>query len=292
MKTVLGLMVCALSLLTFASTAHSSGPGVEASGDFAFDLGTAAGTVHFAGHIQPQTGTPTGQITLNATIDVTPDTCEQVNLGTEENPILADLCEHGNAQSTPVTLNFLIDRMVVVNNRAAMSGTINDESPFNGLHAILTVEEARGNDGFTWGVYKTKVVNTTAKDYEFCDRGYVPPDDCGELNICPVPSTSCFVVEGPPPTDDPGAGMTWTASDYELCPYPPNDDFGNHVPPDPRPGHYTCYTGALDPHGRFAGIPIDATLTITNAESFPLSSYPLTPVPIGGGNKITVKDNS
>jgi hypothetical protein len=297
MKTVLGLVVCAISLLTFASTAHSGG--AEASGDFAFALGTAAGTVHFAGHIDPHTG-PTGQITLNATVDVSGEECHSVPVQSGDNTILVPVCEpigedteNGAFMSQEtVTLNFLIDRMVVVDGRAAMSGTINDESPFNGLHTILTVEDAGGNDGFTWGIYKTKLVNTNAKDFEFCYRGYVPPDDCGELNICPVPSTSCFAVEGPPPADDPGAGMTWTASDYELCPYPPNNNTQNNVPPDPRPGHYTCYTGALDPHGKLAGIPVEATLTITDAESFPLSSYPLTPVPNGGGNKIQVKDNS
>jgi hypothetical protein len=297
MKNMLGLLVCALSILAFASTAQSGG--AEASGTFTFDLGTATGTVNFAGQVNHKDGTASGQISFNATVDVSGETCQLVPQGSGDNVVLVYVCEPtGNdpengavmSQQT-VALNFLIADMVVTNNRAAMSGTIVGDSPFAGQHTILAVENASGNDGFTWGVYKPKFVNQFATDYEFCDRGYRPPDDCGELNICPIPPTGCFVVEGPPPPDDPGAGLTYVASDYELCPYPPPTDTDNFLPAG-DPHNYTCYTGAPDPNPQPAGIPIFATQTLTNADSFPLFTYPMTPIPHGGGNKLTVKDNS
>lgn len=298
MKNGFGLLVCALALLAFASTAQSDqgqNGGGEASGNFTFDLGTAAGTTSLFGQLRND-GTVNGQISFNAEIDVSGEVCQQdVCEPTGETDDSCDACEQSVQVSMfreTVGLNFLIDRMVLDGNRACMSGTINDESPFNGLHTILAVENASGNDGFTWGIYKTKTVNTNAKDYEFCYRGYSPPDDCGELNNCPVPSPGCVAFEGPPPPDDPGAGLTYVASDYELCPYPPPSDNPpyNFVPEDPN--NHPCYTGNPDPHGGPAGIPVLATLTITHCESFPLFSYPMTPIPHGGGNKLNVKQNS
>ena len=296
MKNIACLIVCAFSLLALASTAQSGGG--EASGTFTFGLGTATGTTDFFGQLRKD-GTVNGQISFNATVDEGDETCARVPVQSGDNTVLVPVCEpNGNTQPTAVALDFLIDCMVIADTRAAMSGTIVGDSPFAGLHTILAVESAGSNDAFTWGVYKTKVVNTNAKDYEFCYRGYTPPDDCGELNICPVPSTGCFVNEGPPPPDDPGAGLTYVASDYELCPYPPPTIDGNFLGPVSEgnaggdPHNYTCYTGAADPHTRPAGIPVEATLTITNAESFPLFAYPMTPVPHGGGNKITVTDKN
>jgi hypothetical protein len=288
MKSILSVIVCAFSLLAFASTAQSDNG--DASGTFTFDLGTAAGTVNFSAHLPHKDDPASGQISFNAAVDVSDEVCWNV-AGVEQPPQyvcepLGDYTGEGLPQEN-VVLNLLIDRMVITDNRAAMSGTITGESPFAGLHTILAVENAGGNDGFTWGVYKTKVVNTNAKDYDRCPN-YTPPDDCGEFD-CPPPPTGCVNGTGGP--DDTGATLTYTASDYELCPYPPPSNTQNNVPEDPRPGFYTCYTGAPDPNGRPAGIPVQATETITTAESFPLFTYPMTPVPHGGGNKISVKDN-
>jgi hypothetical protein len=290
MKKLLGFGLCALSLLAFASTAQSDGG--DASGSFTFDLGTAAGTVNFAGHLAHKDDPASGQISLHATIDVSGETCQQVPVQSGDNTILVDVCEPtGDTTPTTVALDFLIDRMVVVDNRAAMSGTIvNESSPFNNQHTILAVENASGNDGFTWGVYKTKIVNTNAKDYDFC-QGPPDPNLCENEN-CPTPSCFCDgVVEctGEICQCHPGATLTYTATDYELCLYPPPSDTENFVPPDPH--NYTCSPGAPDPHGRLAGIPILATQTITDALSFPLFTYPMTLIPHGGGNKVSVKPN-
>src|SRR5713226_6394526 len=112
MKNGLGLSVCALALLAFASTAQSDGG--DASGSFTFDLGTAAGTVNFFGHLAHKDQPASGQISFNATVDASDETCEPVNVGTVENPIYVYVCEpNGNTQPTLVDLNFLIDRMVV-----------------------------------------------------------------------------------------------------------------------------------------------------------------------------------
>jgi hypothetical protein len=288
MKNGLGLLVCALTLLAFASTAQSDGG--DASGTFTFALGTAAGTVNFAGHLPHKDNPASGQISFNATVDASDETCEPVPVQSGDNTIIVYVCEpNGNTQPTLVDLDFQIDRMVVVDNRAAMSGTIGGESPYAGLHTILAVENASGNDGFTWGVYKTKVVNTTATDYDFCPN-YTPPDNCGEFD-CPPPPGCNFDGRVIDDHNVPSYQLTYTATDYELCPYPPPSNDQNNVPEDPRPGHYTCYTGAPDPNPRPAGIPVLATQTITTAESFPLFTYPMTPVPHGGGNKISVKSN-
>jgi hypothetical protein len=287
MKKGLGLLVCALTLLAFASTAQSDGG--DASGTFTFALGTAAGTVNFAAHLAHKDDPATGQVSLHATIDVSDETCQQVPVQSGDNTILVDVCEpNGNTQPTPVALDFLIDRMVIVDNRAAMSGMIVGDSPFAGQHSILAVENASGGDGFTWGVYKNKFVNPNAKDFDFCQS---PPDpNLCENESCPTPSCFCdgtVQCQGEFCQCNPGATLTYTASDYELCPYPPNDDTQNFVPPDPH--NYTCYTGAPDPHAQPAGIPLFQITT--DAVSFPLFAYPMTPIPHGGGNKLTVKPN-
>jgi hypothetical protein len=291
MKNGLGLLVCALSLLAFASTAQSGGG--EASGTFTFDLGTATGTTNFFGQLRKD-GTVNGQISFNATVDDSGEACELVPVQSGDNTILVPVCEPtGITARTSVPLDFLIDCMVIANNRAAMSGTIVGDSPFAGLHTILAVENASGNDGFTWGVYKTKTVNTNAKDYDFCPN-YTPPD-CGELD-CPPPPTGCINgqdPQNPSNTGDTGATLSWAATDYELCPYPPPSDTQNNVPPDPH--NYVCFGGHdPDPNGYLTGIPVLATPahTITRCDSFPLFTYPMTPVPHGGGNKVNVKLNS
>jgi hypothetical protein len=277
--------------LAFASTAQSDNG--DASGTFTFALGTAAGTVNFAGHLAHKDDPATGQISLHATIDVSNEVCWPVNVGTGDNQIYVDVCEpigDDTGQGLPredAALDFLIDRMVIADSRAAMSGTISGDSPFAGLHTILAVENASGNDGFTWGVYKTKVVNTTATDYDFCPN-FTPPDNCGEFD-CPPPPACNFdglVIDD---QNVPSYSLTYTATDYDLCPYPPPSDTQNNVPPDPH--NYVCFTGQPDPNGRPAGIPVLATQTIINALSFPLFTYPMTLIPHGGGNKVTVKNN-
>ena len=288
MKNGLGLLVCALTLLAFASTAQSDGG--DASGTFTFDLGTATGTVNFFGHLAHKDQPASGQISLHATIDVSDEVCWNV-AGVEEPPQY--VCEPigDTGQGLPrenAALNFQIDRMVVAVNRAAMSGTIVGDSPFAGLHTILAVENASGNDGFTWGVYKTKVVNTTATDYDFCPN-YTPPDNCGEFD-CPPPPACNFDGRVINDQNVPSYQLTYAASDYDLCPYPPPTDTDNFLPAG-DPHNYTCFTGAPDPHTLPAGIPILATQTITDALSFPLFTYPMTLIPHGGGNKVSVKPN-
>ena len=292
MKNILCLTVCMLSLLAFASTAQSGGG--EASGTFAFDLGTAAGTVNFSGELEKD-GTVSGQISFNATVDASGETCQPVNVGTEEQPVYVDVCEptgndpeNGAVMSrTSVPLNLLIDRMVIADNRAAMSGTIVGDSPFAGQHTILAVESASNNDLFTWGVYKTKTVNTNAKDNDFCQG---PPDPllCENSESCPIPACFCDGIEVNE-VCTPGSSQSWTATDYELCLYPPPSDTENFVPADPH--NYVCFTGSPDPNGKPAGIPVLATHTITHADSFPLFTYPMTPIPHGGGNKVKIKEN-
>jgi hypothetical protein len=288
MKNGLGVLVCALSLLALASTAQSGGQ--EASGTFAFDLGTATGTVNFAA--QAPHGTPSGQISLHATIDISGEACQQVNVGTEENPDIRNVCEPtGSTTPTNVALDLLIDHMVVVNNRAAISGTITGDSPFNGQHTILAVEDGNGsNNGFTWGVYKPKFVNTLATDYDFCPT---PPPNCVQEENCPPCRFDGLVIND---QNVPSNQLTYTASDYELCIYPPPTDTCNFLDPFPCPAgdphNYTCFTGAPDPNVRPAGIPVEAIHTLINADSFPLFTYPMTPIPNGGGNKLTVTDKN
>jgi hypothetical protein len=308
MKSVLALTIGVLAMLALASTAQAGGG--EASGTFTFALGTAAGTTSFFGQARND-GSVNGQVSFSAAVDSSHEACAQVIVGYTdgEQPIYAEVCEPiGNDPGSGVTmirenvpLNFLIDCMVISGTRAAMSGTIVDESSaFNGLHTILAVESTSNNDGFTWGVYPTKHVNTNAKDYDRCP--YDPAltmtnEGCGEFDCPPPPScvaqqdqTGAYVAPNNPDT---GATLTYAASDYELCPYPPDELLGTTVPPDPH--NYPCFNGGSpDPHGRQAGIPVDALPinTITKCDSFPLFSYPMTPVPHGGGNKVSVKNNS
>jgi hypothetical protein len=311
MKKVLAVTIGVLAMLSLASTAQAGGG--EASGTFTFDLGTAAGSTSLFGQLRND-GSVNGQISFSAAVDSSGEACAQVIVGYTdgEQPIYANVCEPtGNDPDNGVTmfrenvpLNFLIDCMVISGTRAAMSGTIVDESSaFNGLHTILAVESTSNNDGFTWGVYPTKHVNTNAKDYDLCP--YDPSltmttDGCGDGCVIGDQPASCFATQDQtgayvaPNNPDTGATLTYAASDYELCPYPPDELLGTVVPADPH--NYPCFNGNTnpDPNGRPAGIPVDAlpANTITKCSSFPLFSYPMTPIPHGGGNKVTVKNNS
>ena len=247
MKSFLGLIVCAFSLLAFASTAHSNG---EANGDFDFSLSGATGTVIFAGGIN-NAGVVNGGMTFTATVDV-------ANPSGEGDPVQLDVA---------IGLNF--DCMVVSGNRAAMSGTItsSDVPGYVGQQALLVVADrvegvSPPTDAFGWGVYAPRVVNFNAAD--------------DELYPCTLPET---FPDDPPvcPTLDPGRLRTWTSADAELypCTLPPG------YPEDPP----VCPTP--DPSGFTTGIPV--TPTAISCDSFPLSSYPLSLIPNGGGNKVLVK---
>src|SRR5438552_15852581 len=125
MKKGLGLLVCALTLLSFASTAQSDNG--DASGTFTFSLGTAAGTVDFAAHLPHKDNPATGQISFSAALDVSDEVCWNV-ANVEEPPQY--VCEPlgdntgGGLPRENAALNLQIDRMVLADNRAAMSGTI------------------------------------------------------------------------------------------------------------------------------------------------------------------------
>ena len=280
MKNILCLTVCALSLLAFASTAQSGGG--EASGIFAFNLGTATGTTNFFGQLRKD-GTVSGQVSFNATVDASDETCELVPVQSGDT-VLVLVCEpNGHTQATPVELDFLIDCMVLTGNRAAMGATIIGDTPFAGLHTILAVESASVNDGFTWGVYQTKTVNTNAKDYDRCPLAD-PEGQNDHTEDFPLCGFDGLVINE---QNVPSFSLTYVASDYELCPYPPPSDDQNFVPPDPH--NYACFTGNADPNGKPAGIPVLATHTITHCDSFPLGAYPLNLIPNGGGNKVSVK---
>ena len=313
MKNVLCLTVCALSLLAFASTAHSGG--AEASATFTFDLGTATGAVDFNGVIKND-GTVKGQMSLTANLDVGAEVCTVfVNPDHPELGCLVSEPADGTT-STPVALGFQIDCMLVHVNRAVMSGTVTTpvDSPLVGQHAILAVEAnvpgtSPASDAFVWGVYKPKFKNASATDYDFCpfqalDGGYNrDPDDCD--GPCPITvdclfdgnTTGEITDARTRATSTPGNSLTWAAKDYELCPYPPPDDNGNNVPEDLVQYLLNC----PDPNAFTEGIPVTPTLVscdpgivagVAQFISFPLSSYPLNLILHGGGNNVNVKDNS
>lgn len=264
MKTILSLLVSALSLLAFASTAQSQG--AEANGDFDFGLSGATGTVVFDAGIN-NAGQVNGQMTFSATVDVPDPNPDNV----------------GGTVPLSVTIGLQFDCMVASGNRAAMSGVITSANvpEYIGQQALLVVEdEVPGSsptrDAFAWGVYQPTVVNVNAKDYDFCPDFTPPsPEECGEGGCPPAPG--CTV--------DSGASMTWTATDYELCPAPPSTETENFpAPPCPDPNAFTT------------GIPTtvsvvvdDKALSLVDCGSFPLSSYPLNLIPQGGGNRVVVR---
>lgn len=285
MKSILCLTVCAFSLLAFASTAQSD-PGAEANGDFDFGLAGATGVVAFDGGVNSQ-GIVHGQMSFSATVDI-------------EDP-------EGTGGTVPLslTLGVQFDCMLADGNRAAMSGVISSASApeFIGQQALLVVEDqvegiSPTRDAFAWGVYQPTVVNVNAKDYDFCPD-YTPPTQeelgmCGEEGNqfpCPMPPPPACNFDGVSQCEGelcnnvPGASLTWTATDYDLCPQP--DPEGQNEPPA------ACVS---DPNPIMAGIPttvsvvVDGTaLSLVDCASVPLSSYPLNLIPQGGGNKVVVK---
>ena len=120
MKNILCLTVCALSLLAFASTAHSGGG--EASGSFNFSLDIATGSVDFTGAAQAN-GTAHGQMSFSATLNTSVD-------------------ENGTPVPATVSLVAPFDCVVVHGNLAALSGVItsSNDSSYVGRQTKLVVE--------------------------------------------------------------------------------------------------------------------------------------------------------
>lgn len=263
MKNILSLTVCALSLLAFASTAQSGG--AEASGDFTFAVGTATGAVQFDSVIKGNDGSIHGQMLFTATIDIGVESCTGENCQPEGT---------GNTVSSNIAVTAQFDCMVVAGNRAVMSGQINSptDSPFFGQQTILVAEVnvagiSPSTDAFAWGVYKPKVTNPNLplpSDYDFC------PAADPESEVTPPCFFDGLVIND---HNVPGALLTWTATDYELCPAPSDENPNPPCTPDPN-----AFTTGL------STIP-----TTTHCDSFPLSSYPLNLIPHGGGNKVSVK---
>jgi len=264
MKNTLGVTVCALSLLMFASSAQSGG--VEASGDFDFGLAGATGTVVFDAVVN-NAGEVRGGMTFTATVDV------------------GDPGGSGDPVPTNVAITAQWDCVLGHDGRAAMSGVITSSTvpEYVGQRTTLVVEEnvpgiSPSTDAFVWGVYQpmdptvyTRLVS--AQDHEYCrsadeDTSTGDPEGGGEILAVGDRVTPCDT--------DPGTSLTWVASDYELCPAANEDN--------PNP---TC---ATDPGAFTTGL--STTPSGVDCESFPLSSYPLNLIPHGGGNKVNVMVNS
>lgn len=241
MKNVLCLTMGALSLLLCASTAHSAS--ADARGDFTFDVEGAAGTVVFDAAIDPR-GSVNGSLSFTATVDI------------------GDPEGDGKPEPTKIGFTAQFDCMLANKNQAAMSGVITSASvkEYVGHRTTLMVEDnGAAGDGFTWGVYQPMDPTVhkqllTAQDYEYCPA----PDPDGKL----------------PCETDPGASMTWEASDYELCPYPTRED--PNPPCEKDPGAYK------------AGL--STTPTVVDCESFPLTSYPLNTIERGFGDVVVRVD--
>jgi hypothetical protein len=243
MKSVLCLTVCVLSLLVLASTAQ--GAEAEARGDFVFDVEGAAGTVIFDSAIDPR-GAVQGKMSFTATVDI----------GDPE----------GSGKAVPTKIGFTaeFDCMLAHKNQAAMSGVITSSNvrEYVGQQAtMVVVDNGVDGDTFTWGVYQPMdpAVHKqllTVQDYEYCPA--VDPDS-----------------KDPPRCEtDPGASLTWVASDYELCPYPTKE---NPNPPCEK-----------DPGAYKAGL--STTPIVVDCESFPLASYSLNEIRRGGGDVVVKVD--
>jgi hypothetical protein len=220
MKSVVRVVVCALSVLAFAPAAQSNS--WEAKGDFEFDLEGATGEVQFMGNIKDD-GTVEGQMSLAATVDVL------------ENPE-----DTGEPVQVNLTIEAGFDCMLVHDGRAAMSGVITAASVpgYVGRQTLLVVAKnvdgiQPSTDAFTWGVYQPNFVNLSATDYDFCPA--VEPDPESESES--ASSSPCIV--------DDGASRTWWASDFELC------GAGDGETPSPQcaadPGSFLAGLSTLPP---------------------------------------------
>lgn len=264
MKNILGVTVCALSLLVFTSSAQSAS--VEASGDFDFGLDGAAGTVVFNASVN-NAGEVRGAMTFSATVDV------------------GDPGGSGDPVPTNVAITAEWDCVLGHENRAAMSGVITSSTvpEYVGQRTTLVVEKnvpgiSPSTDAFAWGVYQPMDPTVharllAAQDYEYCrsedeDTSTGETEGGGEI--------LAFGDRVVPCDTDPGTSLTWVASDYELCPAANEDN--------PNP---TCTT---DPGAYTTGL--STTPSGVDCQSFPLSSYPLNLIPHGGGNNVNVSVDS
>jgi len=242
-QTVCALSLFALSLLVFASTAQ--GAAAEAKGDFVFDVEGAAGTVIFSSAIDAR-GSVQGQMSFTATVDI------------------GDPEGSGKAEPTKIGFTAEFDCMLAHKNQAAMSGVIttsNVQEYVGQRTTMMVADNGVDGDAFTWGVYQPMDPTVhkqilTAQDYEYCPAA--DPDS----------------KEPPRCETDPGASLTWEASDYELCPDPTRE---NPNPPCEK-----------DPGAYKAGL--STTPTIVDCESFPLASYPLNEIRRGGGDIVVKVD--
>lgn len=253
MKNLVCLTVCALSLLTFASTAQSKS--AQANGTFEFALEGATGAIVFQADSN-EADVLTGAMAFDATLEV-------ADPENGQDPVL-----------TTISVDAQFDCMVVVDNRAAMSGVVTAANApgYAGQQVLLVVEDKideiqQHTDGFAWGVYKPIFVNLTATDYDRCPLG--DPEEQNESG------------EGFPDCQpDPGTTLTWNTADAELYPCPVSEE-ESLTAADAS----SCPT---DPNGFVAGIP--ATPTLVDCATFPVSAYPLE-VLRGHGDKIQVKNH-
>ncbi len=265
MKNSLCLTVCALSLLAFASTAQSKSARVHGAFDFMLD--GAMGAIVF--DADGDDAGVHGHMSLTATLDI----------GNPEGD--------GSTAFTHLAVEAQFDCLLVNDNQAAMSGVVTSANvpEYVGQQVILAVVERvdgirQPTDAFTWSVYKPKFVNLNATDYDFCPA-YTPPTredlGCDSGGPCEFPRAPGCYSDGAMINNDnvPGASLTWTATDYELCPAP---DEENPNPP--------C---EADPNAFTAGI--TKLSTATGCDSFSLSAYPLNLIPRGHGNRLQVKLN-
>jgi hypothetical protein len=181
--------VLALVLLSFATsqlaTAQTAGQSAKGTYQFSFEDGYAK-YADFDAATQAD-GSTTGQIFFSDEQEVTDQDVD----GTGD-PNLTQTYQGFYVRAT-------FDGLVINNNQAVMSGTVNDSSTryLIGQRVLLTVEDNGDNtrvaDKLTWGFYQQVEKRWVASD--------------AELSV------------------DPGVGMTWVATDAER-----RDDQGVSMP--------------------------------------------------------------
>lgn len=175
----------ALFLLSFATPSLTNAQTASGTYQFSFEDGYTK-YVEFDAKTQAD-GSTTGQLLLS----------DEATLTYQDVDGAGD--PEGKYPGFYIKANF--DGMVVKDNQAVMSGTVNDSSvrDFIGQRVLLTVEDNGDNtrvpDKVTWGIYKP------------VERNWTPSD--AELK------------------EDPGVGLRWVATDAEL-----KDDVGIQMPRD------------------------------------------------------------
>lgn len=212
MKNLLAVFGAFLVLCAVVPAHAQSNAGVSASGDFGFTAGGLAIQVQFDAR-RHTNGNVQGQITLAGSVELSGD----------------DVDGEGTTSSggtTSITLTAAVDCVNVSGNRAAISGVVAQSSvpAYLGRRVLLAVEDGgegskSSPDRYTWGFYGHS------------PGGWVATD--GELTV------------------DPGAGLTWVATDAER-----DDDTG--IPSHPG--------------------------SIVNCQTFPATAYALEDLAKGAGN--------